>query len=42
VLAEVEGVLSPGQSIVLEAVLIDRDGEGVAGSLGFVLTAPEQ
>ncbi len=41
VLAEVDGELSPGLSIVLEGVLIDRDGEGVVGSLGFVLTAPE-
>jgi hypothetical protein len=42
VLAEVGGELPHGQSIVLEAVLLDRGGERVAGSLGLVLTAPER
>jgi hypothetical protein len=40
VIAEVGGGLPQGQSIVLEAVLLDHDGEHVAGSLGLVLTAP--
>lgn len=41
-LAEVGGDLPRGQTIVLEAILFDRSGERVTGSLGLVLTAPER
>lgn len=41
VLAEVGGELPIGQGIVLEATLLDPRTDGLAGSLGFVLTPPE-
>lgn len=36
-LAEIDGELAPGQSVPLEASLLDRSAERVVGSLGLVL-----
>lgn len=41
VLIEVGSDLPRGQSVVLEALLLDESAERVAGALGIVLTAPE-